>query len=252
MRLHHLKGHTYHKRIGRIGNSFKYRVDYVLTEPESPETSPALFSYNRPNGFALHEKDNGGVRGAGTGTQWVRNILEQEGVTELGNFRILLLTQPRVFGHVFNPVSFWLFVDENHGLRGAIAEVNNTFGDRHSYLCAHDDLRLIEANETVKVQKLFYVSPFQPVEGEYTFRFTFTQTHIGIRIDLRHGQGGIVATLGGELVPLTSIGIAKALISRPFGSLRVLVLIYYQAMKLRLKGARYLPYSKSTDLEVSK
>ncbi len=252
MNIQHLKGHTFHKRLGAIGNSFKYKVDYVLTEPEALEKSPFLFSYNRLNGFALHEKDNGGARKDGSGTKWVRGVLEQEGLSELGNFRILLLTQPRVFGHVFNPVSFWLFVDENHGLRGAIAEVNNTFGDRHSYLCAHDDLRLIEPNETVKVQKLFYVSPFQPVEGEYTFRFTFTQTQIGIRIDLSHGQGGIVATLCGELVPLTSFGIAKALISRPFGSLRVLGLIFYQALKLRLKGARYLPYSKSAKVEVSK
>ena len=151
MKIQHLKGHTFHKRLGSISNSFKYNVDYVLTEPEAPEKLPTLFSYNRLNGFALHEKDNGGARGAGAGPKWVRKILAQEGRSDLGKFRILLLTQPRVFGHVFNPVSFWLFVDENHALRGAIAEVNNTFGDRHSYLCAHDDLHPIEADETVKV-----------------------------------------------------------------------------------------------------
>lgn len=252
MKLQHLKGHTFHKRLGDVRNSFKYKVDYVLTEPEAQEKPPLLFSQNRLNGFALHDKDNGGARGAGTGSKWVREVLQKEDLDELASFRILLLTQPRVFGHLFNPVSFWFFVDENEALRGAIAEVNNTFGDRHSYLCCHDDLRPIKASDTLRIRKLFYVSPFQPVDGAYTFRFTYSQTHIGIRIDLRHGQGGIVATLGGALVPLTSVGIVKALAFRPFGSLRVLGLIFFQAMKLRLKGVRYLPYSNPIDIEVSK
>jgi len=252
MTLQHLKGQTFHKRLGGIDNAFKYKVDFVLAEPDAPQKPPALFSYNRFNVCSLHEADNGGTRGAGTGTQWVRNVLHQHGLDVLGEFRILLLTQPRVFGRVFNPVSFWLFVDENNALHGAIAEVNNTFGDRHSYLCHHDDLRPIKASDTVSAQKLFYVSPFQPVKGEYQFRFTYTPTHFSARIELRHGSGGIVATLGGELAPLTSAGILKTQIYRPVGSLRVMGLIFYQAMKLRLKGARYRPYSKSTDLEVSK
>ena len=252
MKLQLLKGITFHKRVGNIENAFKYKVDYLLTEPEAQEKSPTLFSLNRFNVFTLRKSDNGGARGAGTGTQWVRDVLHKEGLDELAEFRILLLTQPRVFGHVFNPVSFWLFVDGNNALRGAIAEVNNTFGDRHSYLCYHEDLRPIEASETVSALKMFYVSPFQPVDGEYRFRFTYTQTHFGVRIDLRHGLGGIVATLGGELVPLTSTGIMKSIIYRPFGSLRVLGLIFYQALKLRLKGARYNPYSKPIDIEVSK
>lgn len=252
MKPQHLKGHTYHKRLGGIDNAFRYKVDYVLLEPEAEEKHPALFSSNRFNGFAVHKKDNGGARGAGTGTAWVREVVRREALEGLADFRILLLTQPRVFGHGFNPVSFWLFVDENNALRGAIAEVNNTFGDRHCYLCCLEDMRPIEAADSVSVRKIFYVSPFQPVDGEYRFRFTYTPTHIGIRIDLRHANGGVVATLGGALQPLTSGGIMKALVARPFGALRVLGLIFYQALKLRLKGARYRPYAKPADIEVSK
>ncbi|MBT3932082.1 MAG: DUF1365 family protein, partial [Rhodospirillaceae bacterium] len=57
--------------------------------------------------------------------------------------KILLLAQPRIFGHVFNPVSFWLCHDDDDALCAVIAEVSNTFGDRHSYLCNHPDLRPI-------------------------------------------------------------------------------------------------------------
>jgi len=252
MKPQHLKAHTFHKRLGEIENTFKYNIDYLLIEPEAQGTSPALFSYNRFNAFSWHSSDNGGKRGAGISTKWVREVLLNEGLSELGEFRILPLTQPRALGHAFNPVSFWLFVDENDQLRGAIAEVNNTFGDRHSYLCYHQEFQPIVSSDTVSVRKLFYVSPFQPVEGNYKFRFTFTKTHIGIRIDLQHGKGGLVATLSGELTPLTSVAIIKSLFSRPFGSVRVLSLIFYQALKLRIKGARYLSYSKPVDAEVSK
>ncbi len=252
MKLQHLKGHTFHKRLGEIENTFKYNVDYLLIEPEAQGKSPILFSHNRFNAFSWHSSDNGGKRGAGASTKWVREVLKNEDVNELAEFRILLLTQPRALGHAFNPVSFWFFVDENYQLRGAIAEVNNTFGDRHSYLCYHEEFQPIVSSDTVSVRKLFYVSPFQPIEGNYKFRFTYTKTHIGIRIDLQHGKGGIVATLGGELTPLTSMAIIKSLVSRPFGSVRVLSLIFYQALKLRLKGARYRSYFKPIDAEVSK
>lgn len=248
----HFKAHTFHKRLGGISNAFTYSVDYLLLDPTAVEETPVLFSHNRANLVSLYNADNGGKRGAGTGVAWVRNVLQAEGLHSLAEMKILLLTQPRVFGHVFNPVSFWLAVDENNQLRGAIAEVNNTFGDRHSYLCHHDDLRPLTPSETVSARKLFFVSPFQPVEGKYTFRFSYSETSIGIRIDLRHGEGGIVATLTGDLQPLTSLGILKTTLKRPFGSLRVLALIFYQALKLRLKGAKYRPHTQPVDIEVSK
>ena len=248
----HLKGHTFHKRLGGTKNAFRYGVDYLLLEPDALTDTPRLFSHNRANLMALYDVDNGGQRGAGTGTTWVRETLRTEGMAALADMRILLLTQPRRLGHVFNPVSFWLMWDENNALRGVIAEVNNTFGDRHSYICAHQDLRAIEPSDTISARKLFYVSPFQPVEGAYSFRFSITDTHVGIRIDLRHGEGGLVATLSGVLAPLSSAGILKIAALRPFGALRVMALIFYQALKLRLKGVRYRGHNQPEISEVSK
>ena len=234
-----LKSHTYHKRIGGPDNAFRYSVDYVLSEPEASGPTPALFSRNRFNLAALHNKDHGGHPGQGRGAAWVREVLDGWGLKDLRPMRILLLAQPRMLGYLFNPVSFWLVVDDNDQLRAFIAEVNNTYGDRHSYLCYHDDLRPILNTDTLKAEKLLHVSPFQKVGGEYAFRVDFAPTHIGVRIDFRMGNGGMLATLTGPRQPLTSRAILWSAIRRPFGSLRVMALIHVQAVVLKLKGATF-------------
>jgi DUF1365 family protein len=149
------------------------------------------------------------------------------------------LAQPRVLGHVFNPVSFWLCHDGAGALRVVIAEVSNTYGDRHSYLCHRPDLAPLGREDTVQATKIFHVSPFQPVEGGYAFRFDIRDDRIGIWIDYTAGQGGLIATLTGRRVPLTNSGILRACLRRPFGSRRVLALIYWQAAKLYWKGASF-------------
>ncbi len=239
MRPEFLKSHTYHKRIGGPDNAFRYSMDCVLLEPEAATPIPALFSRNRRNLAAVHDKDHGGQPGQGRGAAWVREVLGEWGLDTLRNMRILLLTQPRMFGYLFNPVSFWLVVDDQDHLRAFIAEVNNTYGDRHSYLCHHDDLRPIEAGDTLATQKVFHVSPFQKIGGEYRFRVDYAPTHVGVRIDFRLGNGGLLATLAGKREPLTSRALIWSAIRRPFGSLRVMGLIHWQAVKLKLKGATF-------------
>ena len=237
--LDHIRGETFHGRKGAVENAFRYRVDYVLTELSGGGALPALFSRNRFNLAALHDRDHGGARGDGRGEAWVREVLAAHGLSAATGGRILLLAQPRILGHVFNPVSFWLVHDRDDRLRVVIAEVNNTFGHRHSYLCHHDDLRPITREETLRARKIFHVSPFQPVEGEYTFRFDISADRIGIWIDYAAGNGGLLATLTGKRVPLTSRGIVAACLARPFGSRRVLGLIHWQALKLWWKGAPF-------------
>ncbi|WP_343116494.1 DUF1365 domain-containing protein [Ostreiculturibacter nitratireducens] len=237
-RVEHIRGATFHGRRGAVSNAFRYGVDYVLVDAEAEARGPALFSRNRGNLLSLHDRDHGGAPKQGRGTAWVREILIERGIGIPG-LRIELLAQPRVLGHVFNPVSFWLCRDGDGVLRLVIAEVTNTFGDRHSYLCHHDDLRPIAREDTLRSEKIFHVSPFQPVEGEYRFRFDIGQERVGIWIDYRAGEGGVLATLTGRRVPLTNLGILGACLRRPFGSRRVLTLIHWQALKLWWKGARY-------------
>ena len=231
----HIRGTTFHGRKGAVRNSFTYSIDYVLLDPETA-AGPELFSRNGRNLTALWDRDHGGAPGQGRGVPWVREVLAEAG---LEADRIELLAQPRVLGHVFNPVAFWLCRDGAGGLRVVIAEVSNTFGDRHSYLCFRDDRGVIGPSDVLTAQKVFHVSPFQPVAGGYTFRFDIRADRVGVWIDHTNAEGGIYATLTGPRGPLTNGAILRACLRRPFGSRRVLGLIHWQAIKLAIKGAKF-------------
>jgi DUF1365 family protein len=198
----------------------------------------------------MHDTDHGGPPKAGQGADWVRDVLAAHGLPTTG--AIKLLAQPRVLGHVFNPVSFWLCYDAAGRLNVVIAEVTNTFGDRHSYICFHDDLREITKQERLTAQKILHVSPFQPIEGGYVFTFDIRKTDVHIIIDYSRGNGGVVATLKGPIRPLTTSRMIKAALRRPFGSRRVLALIHWQAVKLWWKGATFRKQPPAPTDEVSR
>lgn len=250
--MQHLRGRTVHSRRGTVAHRFAYGVDYVLLDPEGSAHTPGLFARNRAGLMALHDKDHGGAPGKGRGAIWLHEVLAEEGIAIPG-LRITLLAQPRVLGHVFNPVSFWLCHDGQGALRVVVAEVSNTFGDRHSYLCINKDLRPITRQDTIVARKVFHVSPFQPISGEYRFRFDIGAEKIGIWIDFHDGAGGgVFANLTGVLRPLGNRAILWACLRRPFGSRRVLALIHWQALRLFLKGARYRARTKPPSDEVTR
>jgi uncharacterized protein len=247
--VEHITGSTFHGRKGAVDNRFRYGIDYVLLTPDDAQ-GPTLFSCNRGNLAAICDADHGGAPGQGTGTAWVRQVLAEHGLPAAP--RIELLAQPRLLGHVFNPVSFWLCRDDTNALRVVIAEVSNTFGDRHSYLCHRADLAPITAEDHLTAQKIFHVSPFQPIAGGYEFRFDIRADRIGIWITFAAGENGVIATLTGRRRPLTNQSILWACLRRPFGSRRVLALIYWQALKLRWKGVAYRPRPEPPSKEVSR
>lgn len=249
-RIDHIAGYTWHGRKGGIENAFRYSVDYVLLDAEKPAQAPAFFGRNKSNLVSLWDADHGGAPKQGRGAMWVREVLAANAVE--GPDRIELLTQPRVMGHVFNPVSFWLCRDADGGLRAVIAEVTNTFGDRHSYLVQSEDQGPITSQHRLKATKLMHVSPFQPVEGSYEFRFDIRADRIGIWIDYTGGNGGVIATLVGARKPISNMSILRSILRRPFGSRRVLALIHWQALKLWWKGATYRPRPEAPVEEVSR
>lgn len=249
-RVDHIDGQTYHGRKGVVRNGFRYSIDYVMLDAEAQVETPGLFSRNGRNLTGLSDRDHGGAPGQGTGAKWVRDVLSEHQLPQAG--QIMLLAQPRVLGHVFNPVSFWLCYDPGGALTVVIAEVNNTFGERHSYLCHHPDLSPITASDRLHATKIFYVSPFQPVEGGYEFRFDIRDDRIGIWIDYTQGEGGLIATLTGHRAALTNGRILRAITRRPFGSRRVLGLIHWQALKLWIKRAVYRVRPKPPAQDVSR
>lgn len=251
-----MRGHTWHGRKGGVKNAFRYGVDYVLIDAseteapdeKNPDIGPALFARNRRAFVSVHDSDHGGSPDQGRGAAWVREVLFQHDLPDPA--QICLLTQPRVLGHVFNPVSFWLCNDAKGDLVVVIAEVTNTFGDRHSYICT-SGAGAITAETDIIAKKVMHVSPFQPVKGDYRFRFDIRPDRIGIRIEFDHGAGGVIATLVGDLIPMTNAGLLRAFLRRPFGARRVLALIHWQALKLWLKRAGYRRRPSPPTTEVS-
>ncbi|WP_298859627.1 DUF1365 domain-containing protein [uncultured Sulfitobacter sp.] len=246
----HIVGQTYHGRKGNIENAFRYSVDYVLIDAEAEVETPSLFARNGRGVTSLHDTDHGGPPKQGRGAAWVRDVLAQYQIQ--GVEKVELLAQPRVFGHVFNPVSFWLCRREDGAMIAVISEVTNTYGDRHSYLCHHPDLAEITRSDQLHAAKLMHVSPFQPVEGDYTFRFDITDDRIGVWIDYGRAAGGLIATLTGKREPLSNAGILRSLFRRPMGARRVLALIHWQALKLWIKGALFRSRPTPPRDEVSK
>ena len=140
--------------------------------------------------------------------------------------RVLVLTQLRVLGYVFNPVSFYWCYAEDGSLACIVAEVSNTFGERLPYLLRGDALRYDS-------EKRLHVSPFMPMEQRYTWQFSEPEERILARIDLHDAAGKpFVATLAAERVELTNASLARFLVRYPLMPLKVTALIHLQAVRL--------------------
>jgi DUF1365 family protein len=229
-----------HTRRAPVRNSFGYKVDYVLLDETllRPGAGTRLFSFGRRNLISLHPGDHG-FAGEG-GVDWVRRIAAEAGLSDVAE--VSLLTHPRYWGYVFNPVSFWFMTARNGDLSAVLAEVHNTFGDRHCYLCRAAGGGPIRPDSWIEAEKQFHVSPFFEIEGRYRFRFALDDQRVAVWIDYDNGNGGGLHTaLLGKRRPLSDAQLVLALLRRPLGAAKTTALIYWQALKLSLKGVRYRP-----------
>jgi DUF1365 family protein len=225
----------FHARHLPRRNAFRYRALYLaIPIEELREGRPCLlYSIDRPNLFGLRTADYGSPTSPPAAR--IKGVLKNWGIREADGSTILV-TMPRVFGYVFNPVSFWLCFDAEGGLRAVLAEVNNTFGEKHCYLCCHDDHRVIVPQDNLSTRKVFHVSPFIAVKGEYRFHFSYAPDRIAIAIDLFDDEGLLLSTtIGGASQPLSSWRLLRALLVNPLLPVKVIALIHYQALKLYLK-----------------
>lgn len=230
-----LDASIFHARHRPRRNGFRYGAVYLALptaglQKGQPST---LFSIDEPNLFGIRATDYGDR--STSPDAWIRGVLADWNFPE-ANGEVVLITMPRVFGFVFNPVNFWLCFDKAGCLRAVLAEVNNTFGERHGYLCFHDDHRPIVPQDSLRTRKVFHVSPFIDVKGEYRFRFSYAPDQIAIAIDLFDDEGLLLSTtIGGTLQPLTTWRLLRALLVNPVLPLKVVGLIHYQALKLWFK-----------------
>jgi len=233
-----IRARVAHARTRPVSNAFAYGVDYVMLDEAQLDgaRTPRPLSIGRRNLVSLHPRDHGFAGEGGAG--WVRRIAADAGIGEIAD--ISLLTHPRYWGYAFNPVSFWFMSGPNGALKAVLAEVHNTFGDRHCYICRAPDGGPIGPDTWIEAEKRFHVSPFFETEGRYRFRFVLEPGRVGIWIRYDDGKGGgLLTSLVGDRRPLSSGELLKALLRRPFGALKVTSLIQWQALKLFAKGVRW-------------
>lgn len=245
----HFPARVTHARRGDVSHSFSYAVDYLLLDPESSRR-PLLLKLDRFGLVSFNQRDHGGARGKGQGAVWARKVLSEAGLADQDGVVLRLLTQPRFLGVWFTPVSFWIALRDDQ-IIAFIAEVNNTFGQRHCYLCHDDGFAPLDGTCELSAAKAFHVSPFQDVSGDYRFRVRLDAGKLTLRIRHTHDKGGLVATMVGPLRPLTNARLLASAVRRPFWPLRVLSLIHWHALRLWLKGAAYRPVPTPPDREIS-
>jgi len=200
------------------------------SEPRRDDGSPqALTGPRSPSG-----QSHGGVR------EKTERILRQQGVTTVPA-RMTLVTMPRLFGYVFNPVSFVICFDRDNKVSACITQVNNTFGETHLYplVCEPSEMPV-----TWRFPKKFFVSPFFDTEGEYTVIVGSEGARLSLQVDLyKQGQQVFSALLEGAAKPLTRLNLVVTLITFPLTQLLTMPRIHLQALFLFFK-AKATPWTK--------
>lgn len=223
-----------HHRSKPKDHVFRYKVCFYvldLDELDQLDARLALFSYNKPNLFTFRDTDHIGDAGLSIKDNLVAWLAER-GV-DLAGGHILMLTNLRTFGYVFNPVSFFYCYRADGSFACSIAEVSNTFGERRPYLLDEQNLVSNGTSRTWSQAKELHVSPFFGMDQRYEFVLTEPGERISARVDLFEGDERIfVATQTGTRHELTDATLAKTLLRHPFMSQQVIGLIHLQALKL--------------------
>ena len=224
----------WHARRGPKGaRAFTYHAAYAALAPDTIDAGTGPIAIDRIGMWSLRRRDYGA-----TGES-LRQFADR--VIGTAGLDLTLVTLPRGPFYGFNPVSFWMARDADHALRAVIAEVSNTFGERHCYLIRHPDHRPITPCCKITGEKVFHVSPFLPRDGVYTFRFDARDGHFGAWIDWSNGDTTLQTALTGKTRALTRASATRAALLAPFQTIRIMALIHVQALKLFIRGHRFYP-----------
>ncbi len=250
------RGLVRHTRLRPASNAFSYRVFFLLLPMRALARDPSALALprNRRGLVSFFDADHGD--GGDDSLRWIEALLRREGIDEVDG-EIWLQTFPRVLGYVFNPVSFWYAHRADGSLAAIVAEVNNTFGERHCYLLQPPGRRALRWGQTLNARKVFHVSPFCQLDGSYRFRFLRSDSAAGerivARIDHDDADGPLLLTsLSGTLQPLTRARLRRAFVAQPLHSLGVIARIHWQALKLWLKRVPLVPRSSASHVQVSR
>jgi DUF1365 family protein len=232
------EGQVSHARATPVAHAFRYRLFMLYLDlAELPSLFPGsrLWSAVRPALVWFRRADYLGDPREPL-DESVRRLVERAtGRRPAGPIR--LLTHPRYFGYGFNPVSFYYcFAPAEDRLEAIVAEVRNTpWGERHSYVLEASEAE----SQRFSTPKALHVSPFMPMDLLYDWTFSAPSRELRVRMALtRGGERVFTAALDLQRHALTQRRLARMLVVYPFMTLKVIAGIYWQALKLKLRGCR--------------
>ncbi|TVR07895.1 MAG: DUF1365 domain-containing protein [Salinarimonadaceae bacterium] len=238
-------GSVMHARLRPKAHRFRYRTFmalFDLAELDGRTRISRLFSLGRLNLMSFHERDHLPDAAGATLLERARSVFASNGI-DAAELRIFLLALPRVCGYAFNPISVYYAVDRGGDLKGALYEVRNTFGERCVYSAAAEPGRTLGPHE---FDKALHVSPFLPMALRYRFRTAMPDAGATLKIVESDPEGVILtAIFAGARREATDANVIRLFFSLPFVTLKVILGIHWEALRLLAKGLKIHPHPSS-------
>jgi DUF1365 family protein len=245
VRSHLLTGKVRHRRSQPMVYELEHDVFYFALDLEEIDRVAAgsrLFSRNRPNVLALHDRDHW-VPDADDLRASVHGHLRDEGFDPAG-WRITFIATPRVLGYQFNPASFYLCRDAEGVMRMVIIEVHNTHHERRLYTLRPERQGKAWVDG---MDKDFYVSPFIDMDARYSVRVQDDPGSVRIAItETELGKPLLVATLVAERRRLTDRNLLRTLLRTPLATQKTIVAIHLHAWRMWRRGFTFRKHSEVT------
>ena len=242
-----------HRRTRPAAHAFVYPAFCLRLPLSQLSTLPARgVAWNCRGLISFYDHDHGPRDGTPL-VAWIRQRLAAERIEADGE--IVLYAFPRMLGYVFNPVSFWVCHQTSGEVAAVLVEVNNTFGETHHYLLAHAHGEPLRSGETLTARKVFHVSPFCEVKGQYKFRFHFGAGRWLARIDYfdREGETVLLEThISGQEQVLTSTATRELLWRYRWFTLMVVARIHWHALRLWVKRVPFFTKPAPPDVQLSR
>lgn len=250
------EGQVAHRRYGQTSHAFRYGLFLMyldLNELDELFARRWLWSTRRPAVGRFCRDDH-----LGDPRQPLANSVGDLVETETGRRPagpIRLLTHLRYFGYVINPVSFYFCFDaDDREVETVVAEVNNTpWGERHCYVIPAEvalEAKVSGGRKILRAEhdKEFHVSPFLPMDMQYRWQIETPAEQFAVRIaNYRDGERQFSAELNLSRRSITTWQLARVLLRYPLMTARVTAGIYWQALRLWWKGAKFYPHPKQRD-----
>lgn len=229
-------GTVAHNRPGK--HRLKYRVFMLALDlDELPSLTLRTLRHNKSARLAIFDRDHAARVDAPIKPQ-IEAKLREAGIGWRGG-RIVMLTMPRILNYVFNPLTVYFCYGHTGALAAIAHEVSNTFGERHFYVLPPRITSLGRVSQAC--DKTFFVSPFLEMDLHYEFDIAPPGETVSVAMRVNRGaEVALTASFAGERRALTDANLLRAWAGNPLMTVGAIAAIHWEALKMWLKGVRYL------------